>query len=312
MLANPALPDLKQVLKADGVQRNLIKPIDDFGLVFAPDHRRNIFGNRVTLHASMSRMGAITASDFTTSPPQNGGFCFAVPRPNLAIRKPIGRLAMLTLYGCYRSRATRPLWALFETGMAFSHVPVIQAYRLPDAAASDAPINTASPAFLAVNPMGQIPALVDGDLMLTESLAITLHIARRAGGPLAPATDAEAALMEQWALFATSAIEGPALDITYAISKGEDKTPEGAALIATCAETLRRPLARMQAHLATQDWLVAGRFTAADIMAEECTRYAQPHPTLLAEFPAVKAWIDRCQARPAFQQMWSGRLAEPA
>lgn len=219
---------------------------------------------------------------------------------------------MLTLYGCYRSRATRPLWALFETGLPFTHEPVIQAYRLPDPAAPDAPVNTGSAEFLAVNPMGQIPAMVDGDLVLTESLAITLHIARAAGGPISPANTAETALMEQWALFATSAIEGPALDITFTVTKGQDQTPEGAALIARSAEALRRPLARLEAHLATHDWLVGGRFTAADIMVEECTRYAQPHPTLLDEYPAVKAWIDRCQARPAFQKMWAGRLAEPA
>lgn len=219
---------------------------------------------------------------------------------------------MLTLYGCYRSRATRPLWALFETGLAFAHVPIIQAYRLADPAAADAPENTASPSFLAVNPMGQIPAMVEGDLVLTESLAITLHIVRRAGGPIAPANDAETALMEQWALFATSAIESPALEIMLALTQGQDKTAEGAARVAKAAEALRRPLARLNAHLATQDWLVAGRFTVADIMAEECVRYAQPHPTLLAEFPAVSAWVARCQARPAFQKMWAGRLAEPA
>ena len=219
---------------------------------------------------------------------------------------------MITLYGCYRSRATRPLWALFETGLAFEHVPVIQAYRLPDPGAADAPIHTASPAFLKVNPMGQIPAMVDGDLVLTESLAITLHLARRAGGPIAPANDAETALMEQWALFAASSVETPALDITFTISKGQDSTPEGAALIAKAVEALRRPLARLDAQLEGQDWLMGARFTVADIMVEECTRYAQPHPTLLGEYPAVKAWIERCQARPAFQKMWAGRMAEPA
>lgn len=219
---------------------------------------------------------------------------------------------MLTLYGCYRSRATRPLWALFETGLAFVHHPTIQAYRLPDPAAADAPDNTASPSFLQINPMGQIPALVDGDLVLTESLAITLHIARRAGGALAPAHDAETAVMEQWALFATSAVEGPALDITFTFAKGQDKTPEGAALIAKAVETLRRPLARLEAALQGQEWLIGGRFTAADIMVEECARYAQAHPSLLGDYPAVKAWVDRCQARPAFQKMWAGRLAEPA
>ncbi|MBM3615785.1 MAG: glutathione S-transferase family protein [Alphaproteobacteria bacterium] len=190
---------------------------------------------------------------------------------------------MITLYGCYRSRATRPLWALFETGLAFVHHPTIQAYRLADPHAADAPENTASPAFLAVNPMGQIPA-----------------------------SDAETALMQQWALFASTAIEGPALDIAMTITKGQDKTAEGAALVARAADLLRRPLARLEAHLTGKDWLLGGRFTAADIMAEECVRYAQPHPTLLSEYPAVNAWIARCQARPAFQKMWAGRLAEPA
>lgn len=219
---------------------------------------------------------------------------------------------MISLYGCYRSRATRPLWALFETGLPFEHIPIVQAYRLADATAADAPLNTASPGFLAVNPMGQIPAMVDGDLTLTESLAITLHIARRAGGPLAPATDAEAALMEQWALFAISSVEGPALEIAFAAADKAANGPEAQAIIAVSAEKLRRPFARLEHDLQGKDWLMAGRFTAADIVVEECVRYAQGHAVLFDEFPNLKAWVARCQARPAFQKMWAGRLAEPA
>ena len=218
---------------------------------------------------------------------------------------------MITLYGVYRSRATRPLWLLGEIGLPFTHVPVIQAYRLPQASAPDAPFTTSAD-FLAVNPLGQIPAMVEGDLVLTESLAITLHIARRHGGPLGPQSDAETALMEQWALFAATAVETPALEITFAMGRNGGASAEDQALIAISAEKLRRPLARLETHLSGNDWLVGNRFTAADIMVEECTRYAQPHPTLLDEFPAVKAWVARCQARPAFQAMWAGRLAEPA
>jgi glutathione S-transferase len=59
------------------------------------------------------------------------------------------------------------------------------------------------------------------------------------------------------------------------------------------------------------EWLVGQRFTVADINTAECVRYAQGHPTLLGEFPAVKAWLARCQARPAFQAMWTKRNAEP-
>ena len=145
---------------------------------------------------------------------------------------------MITLYGVYRSRATRPLWLLHELDLPFTHVPVIQAYRLPDPQAADAPIHTATPEFLRVNPQGQIPAMQDGDLILTESLAITLYLARKYGGALGPQSDIETALMEQWALFAITAVEGPALEMYYPIAEGRDKTPEGAALIAINAETV--------------------------------------------------------------------------
>ena len=220
---------------------------------------------------------------------------------------------MITLYGVYRSRASRPLWLLAELGLPFSHIPVIQAYRLKtDPTAADAPLNTATPSYLTVNPQGQIPAYIEDDLVLTESLAITLHIARCHGGALGPQSNAETALMEQWSLFAATSVEAPALEILYIIGDGGDKTPEGQASIAVNAEKLRRPLARLQAHLAAHDWLVGDRFTAADINVAEVVRYAQSHPSLLGEFPAVKAWLERCQARPGFKAMWEARSAEPA
>ncbi len=217
---------------------------------------------------------------------------------------------MITLYGVYRSRASRPLWLLAELGLPFTHIPVVQAYRLPNPDAPAAPLHTASPAFLAVSSLGQIPVYTEGDLVLTESLAICLHIARQYGGALGPQTPAETALMDQWALFAATAIEGAALEILYVVDAGGDKSAEGQASMAINAEKLRRPLARLQAHLAKADWLVAHRFTVADIILAECVRYAQSHPSLLAEFPAVAAWLARCQSRPAFKTMWAARLAE--
>ncbi len=216
---------------------------------------------------------------------------------------------MITLYGVFRSRASRPLWLLAELDLPFTHVPVIQAYRMTtDPRALDAPINTTSPAFLAVNPQGQIPAYAEDDLVLTESLAITHHIARTHGGTLGPQTPAEAALIDQYSLLAATAIETPALEMLYS----DAATPEGQANIAVNSEKLRRPLARLQSDLQGQEYLVGDRFTVADINMAECLRYAQGQTALLAEFPAVKAWLDRCQARPAFQSMWAARMAEPA
>lgn len=219
---------------------------------------------------------------------------------------------MPTLYGVFRSRASRPIWLLYELDEAFEHIPVIQAYRLPQASAPDAPFNTASADFLKVNPQGQIPAYVEGDLILTESLSITNHIARTRGGALGPQTPAEAALIDQWTLLAVTAVETPALEILNVVGAEGHKTPEGQAAIAINAEKLRRPLKRLEAHLSAHPYLVADRFTVADLNLAECLRYAQGHPTLLAEFPAVKAWLEACQSRAAFQKMWAARMAEPA
>jgi glutathione S-transferase len=109
-----------------------------------------------------------------------------------------------------------------------------------------------------------------------------------------------------------TAAEGHALEIMMITTAGGDKTAEGQAAIAIAAEKLRRPLKRLDSHLAAHSWLVGDRFTVADINVAECLRYAQSHPTLISEFPAVTAWLAACQSRPAFQKMWAGRMAEPA
>lgn len=91
---------------------------------------------------------------------------------------------MPKLYGTWRSRATRNLWFANEIGLDLTLVPVWQAYRLDDPGAPDAPLNTLSPEFLAISPAGAIPVLDDGGLILSESLAINLHLARKYGGDM--------------------------------------------------------------------------------------------------------------------------------
>lgn len=219
---------------------------------------------------------------------------------------------MLTLYGIYRSRATRNIWLLAELGVSYRFTPVIQGYRLPDPAAKDAPLNTTSPAFLAISPAGAVPVLDDDGFVLTESLAINLYLARKFGGALAPSGPQEDARMQQWALYGVSSIEGPALDISYAYARGEDKTEAGRAVITAAEAKLQRPFKVLEAHLAGEGNMVGGRFTVADINMAEMVRYAQAHTPLMAAFPAVTRWLAACQARPAFKSLWEKRLAEPA
>ncbi len=220
---------------------------------------------------------------------------------------------MPTIYGVYRSRATRPFWLALEMSIPLDHKPVIQAYRLADPAAPDAPLNTHSPSFLALSPAGAIPVLTDGDLVLSESLAITLYLARKYGGPLAPADAGEDAMMVQWALYGMTAIEPHAIKILYTITEGRAGTPAGKAEVDAAVDALRRPLKALDTHLGAHGGqMVGGRFTVADINMAEIIRYAAAHPTLIGEYPAVAAWLAACQGRPAFKEMMARRTAEPA
>ncbi|WP_343081232.1 glutathione S-transferase family protein [Ostreiculturibacter nitratireducens] len=219
---------------------------------------------------------------------------------------------MITIYGVYRSRASRNFWLANELGIELRQVPVIQAYRLKDASAPDAPMNTLSPEFLKITATGAIPAMEDDGFVLTESLAINMYIVKKHGGPLAPKDDREEAAMLQWALYGATSVEAPALAILYAHVEGRAATPEGEAEVAREAEKLRRPLKVIDAHLATEGHMIGGRFTVADINMAEIVRYAQAHATLIGEFPALEKWLKACQSRPAFQAMWEKRMAEPA
>lgn len=218
---------------------------------------------------------------------------------------------MVTIYGVYRSRASRNYWLLAEIGMTAETVPVIQASRVRDPLAPGAPINTRSPEYLAINPAGGIPAMKDGDLVLAESLAINLYLARTYGGALGPVSPAEDAKMMEWALFAATSIEPFTVSVLYANRDFGAGSPGARAVIAEMLGKLERPMAALETVLAESGFLVGNRFTVADINMAECVRYAQGEKDFLARFPATLAWLEACQSRPAFKAMWAGRLAEP-
>ncbi|MFZ5708686.1 MAG: glutathione S-transferase family protein [Pseudomonadota bacterium] len=218
---------------------------------------------------------------------------------------------MLTVYGAFRSRATRAIWLLNEMGVPFGHRVVWQAYRISDPRAPGAPLNTLSPEFLRLSPAGAIPVIEDDGFTLSESVAINFYICDRFGGSLAPKDARERGKMLQWSLYGATSVEAAALSIQQARSDGRAGTPEGQAAIDAAKDKLRRPFGVIDAELARDGWIACGRFTVADINLAEMVRYAQGEPAFLAGFPALDGWLARCQARPAFQDMWAKRNAEP-
>lgn len=217
---------------------------------------------------------------------------------------------MLKIYGVYKSRATRILWLMEELGTQFELVPVLQAYKLQDPMAPGVRLNTRSPEFLSINPMGSIPTIDDDGLVLNESLAQTIHVAKKVGGPVAPQDAAEDALTLQWTLFGATSIETEALKISMANNEGRLATEAGQAEAKAVARILARPFGVLEKHFSAHDYAVGDRFTVADINLGEMVRYAQAYQPLFDAHPKTAAWLARIQSRPGFKAMWEKRLAE--
>ncbi|MFN4014622.1 MAG: glutathione S-transferase family protein [Reyranella sp.] len=214
---------------------------------------------------------------------------------------------MLTIYGVYRSRASRNIWLAEELGIPFRQVPVIQHYRT----VPPGMLHTQSPEFLKINPNGLIPSIDDDGLVLHESLAINLYLARKHGGPLAGATVAEDGQIAMWSLWAATGVEPHAINVLYH-RLGNPTGVKDPKIADAAVESLKGPFAVLDKALAKSGWLVGDHFTVADLNAAEIVRYAQPAPELFEAASRVKAWLAACQARPAFRKMWAARDAEPA
>ncbi|MCB1445133.1 MAG: glutathione S-transferase family protein [Rhizobiaceae bacterium] len=217
---------------------------------------------------------------------------------------------MLKIYGVYRSRASRNYWMARELGIAFEGVPVIQARRLADPEAPDAVLNTRSAAFLTINPNGQIPAIDDDGLVLWESIAINLYLARKHRGPLAAQSLEEEGMIENWSFWAVNEIEPEAVRIVLTHDAAIADTPGGRDAVAASTRLLRRPFEILDRHLATTDYLIGNRFTVADLNVAEICRYAMSESALTEAHPHLVAWYERCHDRPAFRDMWAARSSE--
>jgi glutathione S-transferase len=131
------------------------------------------------------------------------------------------------------------------------------------------------------------PSIEDDGLVLHESLAINLYLAKKHGGPLAPANVAEDGLMTMWALWAATEVEPHSLTLrNQRVSK--PPAERDVKLVQAAVEALRTPFAVLGNQLVASGYVVGGRFTVADINTAEVFRYAMPAPELFEAAPCVK------------------------
>ncbi len=205
---------------------------------------------------------------------------------------------MIRLYHCTDARSFRPLWALEEMGLpyALTVMPFPPRYRAKE--------------FMAVNPLGTIPALVDGEALMTESAAIVQYLVTRHGpSPLAVAVDDPAyGAWLNWLHFGEATLTFPqTLVLRYRRFE-----PGKAEVVADdyAKWFLSRLKNSVERTLEHSDWLCAGRFTAADISVGYALVLAA-QLGLDAEFtPRVAEYWARLQALPSFQAAKAAQLRQ--
>jgi glutathione S-transferase len=201
-------------------------------------------------------------------------------------RGPAEMDAMMQLYEFAPTRSIRVRWTLQELGVDFEPVPVnlvAGEHRRPE--------------FLAINPAGKVPVLVDGDLVLTESVAIVLYLAEKYPNKgLAPTDLKQRAKLNRWLLFAVTELEQP----LWRIARHTTLYPEDQRLsgdVPLARQDFKAMAGVLDKHMPGRQFVVGDRVTVADFVVAYTLDWAN-EIQLLDGFPQLLAYMERMYARP--------------
>jgi glutathione S-transferase len=195
---------------------------------------------------------------------------------------------MATLYHAPNARSLRVLWTLEELGAK------------ADVKTLPFPPREKQPDYLKVNPTGAIPAMVDGDRVMTESLAICEYLAAKHGSPLlvAPGEPERVPFLE-WLWYGESTLMTPLSRLGRVASlpvKGEAID----VVLADARESLQVRLKSLEQRLEGRDFLVAGRLTLADVSVGYPLHLLAVFRVDVPLGPRTAAYRERLRTRPAF------------
>ncbi|MDR3466514.1 MAG: glutathione S-transferase family protein [Xanthobacteraceae bacterium] len=191
---------------------------------------------------------------------------------------------MMKLFYAPRTRSFAALWLMEEVGQPYERVKI-------DITRGEQ--KTAD--YLAVNPMGKVPALQDGEAKLGEAAAICAYVADRCPqARLAPALDdPRRARYLNWLFFAPSCIEPAMVQLATKIQMPPVSAGWGEAT---------QVFDVLDKALAEGPWLLGEQFSAADIAVGASLNFAVRLFKMAPTRPAFERYLDRCAARPAFQR----------
>ena len=212
---------------------------------------------------------------------------------------------MLKVYGFARvngmargnTRDLRVLWALEEMGLPYEIVGLDHPNHDLD-----------SPSYRALNPFGQIPVIDDDGVVVTESGAILLYLARK-HGKLMPRDLAGEAQVLRWSIAALNSIEVPVLTLWFVNLNGGKGSRPSEALYGWADMRLKQ----LDGWLTDRRFVAGDDFTVADILMTHVLG-GGTDPKLLEPYANVRAYRARCMERPAWKTTLDAYLArvEPA
>jgi len=197
---------------------------------------------------------------------------------------------MITVYGLPRSRSSRALWALEESGTDYEFVAL-------DFAAGE----QRKPEYLKLSPAAKVPTLVDDDLVLTESAAIVNYVCGRYGEDLLPSDPVARADYDRWSFFALSELEQP----LWTIGKHKFALPSEhrvAEIFPTAQWEYQKALDLLSEGLGEKLFILGDAFSGADILLGHTLNWGVAFKQPL-EQDSLRAYSERVNARPAFQRV---------
>lgn len=150
--------------------------------------------------------------------------------------------------------------------------------------------------FLAHNPNGKLPTLVDDGFAVWESMAVNLYLAQKYGGGLWPARFEDQTRASMWSFWAMTELEQP-LYATIALRRRDPKAA------AEAEAKVQRPLRVLEAELSKREHLLGPTFSVADLNVACVVAFGRYGQCDFTPFPSVDAWQRRCAERPAAQRV---------
>jgi glutathione S-transferase len=190
----------------------------------------------------------------------------------------------------------RCLWMLEEIGRPYQLIE--KSTRADDLQTAD---------YLRLNPNARIPTLIDGDVVIWESMAINIYLSEKYEGPMHCRGPEVLGLAAQWSFWAMLELEQLLLDLLLhrAVLPEFSRDPSYAERDELL---LQKPLGVLNAALAGREFLAGGGFTVADLNVASILVWGKMARLGLSNHPELKRWLDDCLARPAYRRVrdWRG------